>query len=34
MRGGKIHEALTFGEKEPASGHESLRSDVGRVGES
>jgi len=33
-RGGKIHEALTFGEKEPASGRESLRSDVVRVGES
>jgi len=32
-RGGKIHEALTFGDKEPASGRESLRSDVVRVGE-
>ena len=33
-RGGKIHEPLTFGEKEPASGRESLRSDVVRAGES
>jgi len=32
-RGGKIHEALTFGEKEPASGRESLRSDIVRAGE-
>jgi len=34
MRGGKIQEALTFCEKEPASGRESLRLDVVRVGES
>jgi len=33
-RGGKIHEALRFGEKEPASGRESLGSDVVRAGES
>jgi len=25
-RGGMSHEALTFGKKEPASGHKSLRS--------
>jgi len=33
-RGGMIHEGLRFGEKEPASGHESLRSNVVRAGES
>jgi len=32
-RGGKIHEALTFEEKELASGRENLRSDVVRAGE-
>jgi len=26
MIGGKMHEALTFGEKEPAPGRESIRS--------
>ena len=34
MRGGNIHEALTFGEKEPASGRESLRSGDVRTEES
>jgi len=33
MRGGKEHEALTFGEKEPASGQESPRSEGVRAGE-
>ena len=33
-RGRKINEALKFGEKEPAAGHESLRSDIVRAGES
>ena len=32
-RGGKMHEALTFSEKEPASGREGPRSDGVRAGE-
>jgi len=32
-RGGKMHEALTFGKKEPASGQESIRSGGVRAGE-
>jgi len=32
-RGGKMHEALTFGEKEPASGRESIRSGGVRAGD-
>jgi len=31
-RVGKMHEALTFGEKEPASGRESVRSGSVRAG--
>jgi len=34
MRGGKMKEALTFGEKEPASGQESPGSEGVRAGES
>ena len=33
MRGGKMHEALTFGDKEPASGQESPGSEGVRAGE-
>ena len=33
-RGGKMHEAMTLGKKEPASVRESLRSDVVRARES
>ena len=33
IRGGKMHEALTFGEKEPASGRESPGSEGVRAGE-
>ena len=32
-RGAKIHEALIFGEKEPASGRESIRSGGVRAGD-
>jgi len=32
-RGGKMHKAVTFGEKQPALGRESLRSDGVRAGE-
>jgi len=32
-RGGKMHEALMFGEKEPASGRESIRSGGVRAGD-
>jgi len=31
-RGGKMHKALTFSEKEPASGQESIRSGGVRAG--
>ena len=34
MRGGKMHEALTFGEEEPASGQGSPGSEGIRAGES
>jgi len=34
MRDGKIHEALTVGEKEPAEGQESPGSEGVRAGES
>ena len=33
MQGGKMHEALTLGEKEPASGQESRGSEGVRAGE-
>jgi len=33
MRGGKMHQALTFGEKEAASGRESPGSEGVRAGE-
>ena len=33
-RGGMMHEALTLGEKEPASGRESLTTGNVRLGES
>jgi len=32
-RGGKMHEALTFSEKEPVSGRESIRSGGVRAGD-